>query len=346
MEETKHVGGRNRLAVIALVLLALSGCQSDHAVQEFNTAIGKPHDISSGMHDAELLREPIRPLPLTMDLDLEKVALGEKLYHEKRLSGDNTLSCASCHNISAGGADNRKTSVGINGAIGPINSPTVLNSTFSFVQFWDGRAASLQEQAGGPVTNPSEMGAKWEDVIPKLDADSNYVAAFDANYSDGITPNNVTDAIAEFERSLVTPSAFDRYLRGDHNAISAQAREGYSLFKSNGCVSCHQGINVGGNMFQKFGALIAFSQEKAWQAADDGRMAVTKDPNDKLVFKVPSLRNAARTAPYFHNAAAATLEDAIRVMASIQLGKSLPEEEVASIKEFIVSLNGESESLR
>lgn len=341
MRTSKQIGERARLVVVLLVTGLLGACQSDDAVREFKAAAGKPHDLSIGMHDSEQLHEPIRPLPTKMQLDEAKVALGEQLYHDKRLSGDNTLSCASCHNIAAGGSDNRDTSVGIDGQIGPINSPTVLNSTFSFVQFWDGRADSLQSQAAGPVTNPMEMGANWEDVIRKLKADEQYVSDFNSNYLEGITADTVTNAIAEFERSLVTPSAFDRYLRGDYNAISAQAREGYELFKSNGCVSCHQGINVGGNMFQKFGALIAFSEEKALQAVDDGRMAVTNDPNDKLVFKVPSLRNAARTAPYFHNAAAKTLEDAIRIMASIQLGKTLAEDEVASIKSFIVSLNGE-----
>ena len=323
------------------LLPALVACETGTGDLAFEKALGRAHDLTLGSKLDSEINEPIRPLPETLDLDIEIARLGDKLYHDKRLSGDLTLNCASCHILSEGGDDNQATSTGIGGAVGPINSPTTLNSTFNLAQFWDGRAADLQEQAAGPVHNPGEMGSSWEQVIPRLEKDSDYVESFGAHYPDGITGENITHAIAEFERSLVTPSPFDDFLRGKDSAISASAKEGYQLFKQYGCVSCHQGMNVGGNMFQKFGALISFYEDKSVEQVDAGRMAVTKLEDDKFVFKVPSLRNAALTAPYFHNASAETLPEAIRIMGQIQLGKVLPEEHVASIEQFIISLNGE-----
>lgn len=326
------------LVCILPILAACDVGTGDHA---FEKSLGRPHDLTLDSAADNNLNEPIRPLPLTLDIDRDIARLGDKLYHDKRLSGDLTLSCASCHLLNEGGDDNQAVSTGIGGAVGPINSPTTLNATFNFTQFWDGRAEDLQTQAAGPVHNPLEMGSSWEEVIPRLADDKSYVGSFEELYPDGITGENITHAIAEFERSLVTPSAFDQYLRGDTSAISAQAKQGYKLFKEYGCVSCHQGMNVGGNMFQKFGALVSFYEDKAVKEVDAGRMAVTQSSEDKFVFKVPSLRNAARTAPYFHNAAAKTLPDAIRIMGQIQLGKALPEKEIASIEQFIISLNGD-----
>lgn len=334
----------DRISIITAftcTLPLLVACDTGTGDRDFESGLGRPHDLSLGSAADKAIAEPIRPLPLALEHDRGLALLGEKLYHDKRLSGDQSLSCASCHMIDQGGDDNRAASVGIGGAVGPINAPTTLNATFNLAQLWDGRAADLQEQAGGPVNNPMEMGSNWEEVIPRLQADADYVAEFAEHFPDGISADNITFAIAEFERTLVTPSAFDRYLRGDTMAISEQAKHGYQLFKDYGCVSCHQGINVGGNMFQKFGALVSYYEDKAVAEVDKGRMAVTRSAEDRFVFKVPSLRNAARTAPYFHNAAAATLPDAIRIMAHTQLGKALPDADVASIEQFIVSLNGE-----
>lgn len=326
--------------LFSLLLPLLLSCTEDTGHIEFAEALGQPHDLNLGRADVVSAQEPIRPLPTTMPVDKAVARLGDLLYHDTRLSGDQTLSCASCHVISQGGDDNRATSVGIGGAIGPINAPTTLNSSFNLAQFWDGRAADLQEQAAGPVHNPMEMGSSWEEVIPRLQAVEDYVHQFDTLYDDGITGENITHAIAEFERSLITPSPFDEFLRGNTNAISAEAQNGYRLFKSYGCVSCHQGINVGGNLFQKFGALISFYEDREVNAVDSGRMNVTQQAEDKFVFKVPSLRNAADTGPYFHNASASTLQDAILIMGQLQLGKTLPQNDINDIEHFIHSLTG------
>lgn len=195
-----------------------------------------------------------QPLPQKIQLNPNKVALGQKLFHDVRLSSDNTISCASCHSLSTGGVDNRKLSIGIKGGVGSVNSPTVLNSGFNFVQFWDGRAATLEDQVDGPIHHPKEMGSNWKQIITKLQADQSYDTAFKNTYKDGINSTNIKDAIATFDRSLITPnSRFDKFLRGDANAIDANEKNGYALFQSYGCASCHQGINLGGNMFEKWG---------------------------------------------------------------------------------------------
>lgn len=287
--------------------------------------------------------EPIKPIPIDVKLDTRKVALGRKLFHDPLLSGDNTVSCASCHALDTGGVDRRKFSKGINGAVGDINAPTVFNTTFNFKQFWDGRAETLEDQAGGPVVNEKEMGAKWDDVIGKLRATPGYTAQFQALFPDGIQPARVKEAIAEFERSLVTPNArFDRFLRGNETAISAEEQTGYRKFKSYGCASCHQGVNVGGNMFETLGAVQDYFSERGnVTKADYGRFNVTGKEEDRYVFKVPSLRNVALTAPYFHDGSAQTLEDAVQVMTKHQLGRPMPEADVRLIVKFLNTLTGE-----
>jgi len=289
------------------------------------------------------IAEPIKPIPVELKLDPRKVVLGGKLFHDPLLSGDNTISCASCHGLGTGGVDGRKVSTGIHGAVGEINAPTVFNSTFNFKQFWDGRAATLEEQAGGPVVNEKEMGAKWEDVLRKLRTAPGYAATFQEMFSDGIQPAHVQEVIAEFERSLVTPNArFDRFLRGTATALSAEEKAGYAKFKSYGCTSCHQGINVGGNMFETLGAVQDYFTERGHVTkADFGRFNVTGKEEDRYVFKVPSLRNVALTAPYFHDGSAPTLADAVRVMTKHQLGRSMPDEDVQLIVKFLNTLTGE-----
>jgi len=291
---------------------------------------------------AQMLDEPIKPLPAKLDLDARKVALGKQLFHDKRLSKDNSLSCASCHEISKGGVDGQQFATGIKGQVGPINTPTVLNSGLNFRQFWNGRAATLEEQAAGPVHNPGEMGSNWQEVLGKLGQDAAFVAQFKAVYPDGVQPRHIQEAIATFERSLITPGRFDRYLLGDSRAIDEDEKQGYQLFKNYGCVACHQGMGVGGNMYQTFGVLGNYFKDKGKVTeADLGRYAVTKNEADRHVFKVPSLRNVELTAPYFHDGSAKTLDEAIDVMFRYQLGRSAPAADKALIVKFLKTLTGE-----
>jgi len=290
-------------------------------------------------------REPIRPIPQSVPLDAAKVALGHKLFDEPRLSHDNTVSCASCHNLKTGGVDHRVHSLGINQAEGVINAPTVFNSGLHFKQFWDGRADSLEEQVDGPTQDVNEMGSTWPEILAKLEHSSAYVNAFKEIYPDGIQHQNVKNALAEFERSLITPnSRFDRYLRGDDTAITAEEKQGYLKFKTYGCIACHQGVDVGGNMFQPLGILgDYFGDRGKVTKADFGRFNVTGHDEDKFVFKVPSLRNVALTAPYFHDGSAQTLEQAVTTMAKYQLGRELPPRDLEQVVLFLKSLTGQYE---
>lgn len=281
-----------------------------------------------------MAKEPITPIPLEISVDTKKVSLGKELFLDTILSKDNTLSCHSCHLLTQGGDDNLQFSVGINGKIGNINAPTVLNSTFNFVQFWDGRAKNLQKQAIEPILNPIEMGHSFEELIKKLEK-SSYKQKFDSIYKDGITPFNLTDAIAEYEKTLITPNApFDRYLRGEKDAISNETKQGYELFKTQGCIACHHGVNVGGNLYAKFGIISQL------QSSSQGRYEVTKNELDKYYFKVPTLRNIELTAPYLHDGRIDNLEDVVKFMAHYQLGKSLSQEDVDKIVLFLKSLTG------
>jgi cytochrome c peroxidase len=297
-----------------------------------------------GSAGAEIADEPLKPLPQKLDLDVRKVALGRSLFNDKRLSKDNSLACASCHDMAKGGADARPSALGINGQVGPINTPTVLNSGLNFRQFWNGRAASLEDQAAGPVHNPGEMGSNWPEVLGKLGQDAKLVEQFKTAYNDGLQPYNIQDAIATFERSLVTSSRFDRYLRGEQGAINDDEKRGYQLFKSYGCAACHQGVNVGGNMYQKFGVMGDYFKDRTTiTEADLGRYAITKKEVDRYVFKVPSLRNVELTAPYFHDGSATSLEAAVEVMFRYQLGRPAPAADRALIIGFLKTLTGEKE---
>lgn len=284
------------------------------------------------------------PIPLQVDLDARKVALGKRLFSDGQLSKDGTVSCASCHDLNRGGVDGRKVSVGVGGALGAINAPTVLNSGYNFRQFWDGRADTLEAQIDGPVQNPAEMASTWDGVIKKLRADQTYAKAF-AVYPDGITPANVKDAIATFERALFTPDArFDRFLRGQEEALSSEEQAGYDLFVSLGCAECHNGINLGGTSFQRFGriGMPPFLQPgHTVTKADLGRYGLTKNEGDLYRFKVPTLRNVALTAPYFHDGSATNLHEAIVTMARVQLGTTLSKDDVDLLARFLGTLTGE-----
>ncbi len=292
--------------------------------------------------DARISADAAAPLPAPPAPPAAKQALGERLFHEPRLSRDDSISCASCHDLGRGGTDRRKVSIGVGGAVGGINAPTVFNSSLNFAQFWDGRAATLEEQAAGPIHNPVEMASSWEEVLPKLRADAAYADQFAALYPDGITAANVADAIAAFEHGLLTPdSRFDRYLRGEREAMTAREIDGYQRFRALGCTSCHQGVQLGGNMYQKFGVMRDYFAGRAPTAADLGRYNVTKREEDRHVFKVPSLRNVALTAPYFHDGSADTLESAVIVMARHQLGREIETRDVEAIAAFLRALTGQ-----
>ena len=286
--------------------------------------------------------EPIQAIPRQIALNEAKVTLGEKLFHDPRLSHDNSVSCASCHNLDTGGTDRRRRPVGIKGAVGFVNTPTVFNSGFNFRLFWDGRAETLEEQINGPIQAPHEFGSNWPEITAKLAAIPDYAAAFGALYRDGIQPGTIRDAIATFERSLYTPDArFDQFLRGDQGALTESEKAGYRLFKTYGCIRCHQGINVGGNMFQTFGVMGNYFADRGnLTPADMGRANVTGDKRDQHVFKVPSLRNVALTPPYFHDGSAARLEDAVTIMGTYQLGRQLDPGEVDLIVQFLRTLTG------
>lgn len=286
---------------------------------------------------------PIRPLVAPTDLDPAAVALGRQLFHDPRLSATGEVSCATCHDLDAGGVDGLPGSVGVNGTVGVVNAPTVYNSGLNLAQFWDGRAATLEEQAGGPLLNPAEMGNSWAEILAYLGETPTYRQKFGEVYRDGVTEGNVRSAIASFERSLVTvDSPFDRWLQGDTTAIPGEAVEGYALFQSYGCASCHQGANVGGNMFQVLGVMRDYFAERGTGIEmDHGRSNATGRASDEHVFKVPSLRLASRTAPYLHDGSVATLEDAVDVMARYQLGREIPPADRARIVAFIGTLAGE-----
>ncbi len=292
--------------------------------------------------------EPLRtgafsPLPKHTSANPEKARLGKMLFEDKRLSKDDSLSCASCHDLYHGGANSLKTAVGIRGQIGEVNTPTVFNSQFNFRQFWDGRAASLNEQIEGPIHSPIEMATSWTEILAKLEQDKRVIEEFDKIYPKGLHRESVIDAIVEFEKSLITPnSAFDQFLRGDASALSARQLAGYQKFDTLGCVACHQGRNIGGNMFQSLGiAGDYFKARGGFLNSDLGRYNVTKREQDKYVFRVPSLRNVELTAPYFHDGAVPTLEEAVRKMAKYQLGRNLVAEDVEDIVEFLKALTGQ-----
>jgi cytochrome c peroxidase len=284
-------------------------------------------------------QEPIQPIEAAVIKDPAKVELGKKLFFDPRLSKSGAISCNSCHNLGMGGSDNIKGSIGHNWQQGGINSPTVLNSSLSIAQFWDGRAKDLSEQAGGPIANPMEMASSHELAVQVLNSISGYRAEFKQVFGkDAITIEEVTGALAAFEETLVTPNArFDKWLRGDKKAMTVQELAGYQLFKNSGCVACHNGAAVGGNSFQKMGVVEPYKTDNK----AEGRSAVTGKDADRFNFKVPTLRNVELTYPYFHDGEAATLTQAVDVMGRLQLGRTFTKEENAQIVAFLKTLTGD-----
>lgn len=299
--------------------------------------------MSACLHPSSFAAEPIRPIPEPTNINQKKAALGNKLFHDPQLSKDGTIACSSCHDLASGGDDGKPVSTGVGERQGLINAPTVYNSSLSFRQFWDGRAKDLEAQVDSPLQAEHEMASLWPDVVAKLYKDKAYPALFSALYPEGITRQSIKDAIVEFEKTLLTPnSRFDRWLNGDESALTTQEKRGYKLFKSYGCTSCHQGANVGGNMFQVFGVLNSYFKKRGnISDADLGRYNITGNEADRHAFKVPSLRMAAHTAPYLHDGSAATLRDAVDIMFEFQLGRPAPDKDKDDIVAFIKSLAGE-----
>jgi len=286
-----------------------------------------------------VLAQGIVPIPVEIDYDKKKAALGKKLFFDTLLSKDKSISCSSCHALPGSGADVAAYSFGVNGAEGAMNTPTVLNSGFNFVQFWDGRAKTLEEQVLGPLANKSEMDISIPELLQRLKKDRYYKNTFNELYSKGLNKENFLNAIAEFERALITPNSdFDKFLRGDKNALNAQAKKGYELFRTKGCISCHNGVNIGGNMYQKLGIMQVFVGGKK----SLGRYEITKDERDKYFFKVPSLRNIALTSPYLHDGSQEDLQSVIKVMMQYQLGVEPQEDKVLAIEAFLKSLTGKT----
>ena len=299
---------------------------------------------SSTLQAPALKDEPLRPVDDSLPVNRAKVILGEMLYNDTRLSSDNTVACSSCHNLAGGGVDNKRYSEGVGKQLGGVNAPTVFNAAYNFVQFWDGRAATLAEQAGGPPLNPVEMAStSWDQIIGKLKEDKAFTAQFMAVYPEGYSGGTLTDAIAEYEKTLITPNArFDRYLKGDSTALSAEEMKGYELFKQNRCATCHTGQNVGGQSYELmslYGDYFADRGDKLTDG-DQGRYAQTKDQYDMHRFKVPGLRNVELTAPYFHDGTIGTLKEAVAKMGTYQSGTTLNEEQLNAITAFLGSLTG------
>jgi len=285
-------------------------------------------------------KEPIEPLSPVKNINLAQVELGKKLFFDPRLSKSGFISCNSCHNLSMGGTDNLKTSIGHKWQQGPINSPTVLNSSLNIAQFWDGRAADLKAQAGGPIENPGEMALSHTVAVDVLLSIPGYVTEFKQTFGHDTELNidQVTDAIAEFEKTLVTlNSRFDKFLLGNKNALTDFEKAGYKEFKSSGCVTCHNGPGLGGTSFQKMGLVEPYEATSPAQ----GVYEVTGKDADRFKFKVPTLRNIELTYPYFHDGEAQTLTEAVDIMGRLQLATKYTDVENAQIVAFLKTLTGD-----
>ena len=372
-----------RLVLPLAVLFALAACggqsneapkaapgASEAAVQTASPAVAENAasnaasavvaDSNASPEDQELLKRAqgiFKPLPSAEEMQKlrpfteEQVKLGHQLWYEPRLSKGNTVSCNSCHNLASAGVDNMPTSQGHKGQFGGRNSPTALNAALLGMQFWDGRAADVEEQAGGPLVNPVEMANdSQEAAAAKIAKIPEYQELFKTAFpEDGaVSFKNITTALGAFERTLLTPTRWDEYLKGNVSALSEQERKGVRAFMDNGCIACHSGVNFGGNSFQKFGLV----KGPYWKFIEDpkrdkGRADVTKKTEDEFFFRVPGLRNVAKTYPYFHNGSVWELDKAVNIMGMAQLGKELSKEDTDNIVAFLNTLSGSvSESAR
>jgi cytochrome c peroxidase len=324
------------LVAIAAGVSILGGCQAPEAARALG--VPSPEDVPSA-------GRALQPLPPPRDVDPRRAALGGKLFAEPLLSSDGAISCATCHPLERAGTDGLSHSRGAGGQVTALNTPTIYNVTYSFRFNWSGAYQTLEDEFDAPVTKT--MNTTWEAIDAKLLGHPALRAAFAAAYPDGVTTANVKDALARYIDTLRTPGArFDQYLRGDPDALNAQELRGYERFSELGCAACHQGANVGGNLFQRFGVMNDYFQLRRERggadptAADFGKYNTTRDPADRYVFRVPSLRNVARTAPYFHDGSAATLEQAVETMGDTQLGLTLSTDEIGDLTAFLETLTG------
>ncbi|MBD79109.1 MAG: cytochrome-c peroxidase [Crocinitomicaceae bacterium] len=336
------------IAALVILWMVLLSCGSEQPKETKPKTVLKDYKKTA---EVDLLTEAKRyflPLPEEAvsennPLTKEKVDLGKKLFFDKRLSKDQNISCNSCHNLETYGVDNLPTSPGDEGKNGDRNSPTVLNAALHFSQFWDGRAADVEEQAGGPILNPVEMNIPSKEfMVKRLEGVKEYVSMFNAAFpNEKISYENLQLAIGAFERKLLTPSKFDQYLKGNENALNKKEKEGLKLFINTGCITCHSGEAVGGNMFQKFGLHGDYWEKTKSDPVDDGRFKETQNEADRYVFKVPSLRNIEKTYPYFHDGSISDLKEAVIIMAQLQNNKTITSEEAESIVTFLKTLTGE-----
>lgn len=342
--ETRDSVAACAVGVLAFAAAALA-CDTS---SEAGSASGSETQVELTPSEGASIDDPIQPIPLFVELDTRKVALGERLFRDPILSPNGRRACVTCHEMGMGGVDRKAKSHMDDQPAMVVNTPTVYNAAFNFKLHWEGSFSSLEDQLKVPVESPAAMATTFPDIVTRLNQSAEYRAAFAEIYPDGITVDTFKNAVVEYEKSLYTPNApFDKFLRGEEDALTPDQRAGYALFKSYGCVSCHQGINVGGNMYQKLGVLRDFFGERGNPTEGDlGLYRVTKREEDKHVFRVPSLRNVAVTQPYLHDGSAATLAEAVQVMARYQLGRNLDDEQVRLLVEFLGSLTGEYQGRR
>jgi cytochrome c peroxidase len=339
-----------RAAWASVTLVAFAGCENKDAGGRGPSATANPSAAATVAAaptvrvDRSLLVQfgklPTQFASAENAVTKEKVELGRTLYFDPRLSKNQDVSCNSCHNLDTFGVDNKPRSPGHKQQLGGRNSPTVYNAAGHFVQFWDGRAKDVEEQAKGPILNPVEMAmASPKAVVAVLASMPGYVEAFKKAFpadKDPVTFDNYARAVGAFERTLVVTSRFDRYVAGDDDALSDEEKRGLNKFIDLTCPSCHTGVHLGASEYKKLGLV------KAWDADKDmGRYEVTKAEQDKQMFKVPTLRNVAKTAPYFHDGSVATLEQAVKLMATHQVGKNITDEDAKLVAAFLGSLTGE-----
>ncbi len=338
-----------KLIVIAFIGTLMLGCGSDtkkNPEEEQKTV--KQTDQFAGL--TERAQQLFGILPTVAEnpeniLTDEKVALGKKLFFDVRLSKDNTISCNSCHNLRTFGVDNLAVSPGNDeGSFGTRNSPTVLNAALHFSQFWDGRAKDVEEQAGMPILNPVEMAIPDENFLEdRLSGIDEYKKGFSIAFPDEQNPinyTNIKNALAAFERMLITPSPFDSFLAGNTDALTDKEKAGLDKFMRTGCITCHSGTLLGGHSLLKFGSFYNYWELTKSSTIDMGRYEVTKKEGDKYMFKIPSLRNVAQTAPYFHDGSVEDLSEAVKIMAKLQVDKDLSDEDTKLIVSFLNSLTG------
>jgi cytochrome c peroxidase len=306
---------RRRRRVIAICVVILGGLQLFPTPLQ---SLEQPPERNSTVAE-----EPITPIPGPPKTDPLKIKLGERLFGDPRLSHDNSRSCSTCHDLGTNGASTKSQDVGLNGSSLPLNTPTIFNAVLNFRFGWEGKIRTLEADAKAALESPQLMGSSMPEVIEKLAADPNMRREFAAAYGGGPDARNIADALVSFERSLVTPdSRFDRWLEGDAAALSSDELDGYRLFKSLGCVSCHQGVNIGGNLFERHGIFHPLASPKP------------------EILRVPSLRNVATTPPYFHDGSAQTLDDAVRKMGLAQLNSTLTDQQVKAIVAYLQTLTG------